>query len=155
MANEREGATSGGEGRRRYFRRRQHAAKIQEKNNGSKEAPVARKRSADKSDQVERAQRSQPPARRRRRSRGRSIAAPNPKIELVPENILDLGDYAPPTSVFIYTHVSRPGGRDSYEFRSEHFSKVGRHLEDYEIDLSLLYPDQNGEASTDDVMRNA
>lgn len=80
-------------------------------------------------------------ARRRRRSRSKADSTVNPKAEPAVESILEMGDYTPPTSVFIYTYISRPADRDSYEFRSEHFSKVGRRLEDYDIDLSQLYAD--------------
>jgi hypothetical protein len=33
-----------------------------------------------------------------------------------------------------------PELRDAYEFRPDHFSKIGRTLGDYEIDLSKLFP---------------
>ena len=52
-------------------------------------------------------------------------------------------DYAPPESVFIYTHVLRPEQRDSYSFRSEISSGTGRTLADFDIDLSLLFPDES------------
>lgn len=29
--------------------------------------------------------------------------------------------------------------RDSYEFRPDHFSKVGRRIEDFQIDISSLF----------------
>ncbi|MDQ3249336.1 MAG: hypothetical protein M3Q45_09030, partial [Chloroflexota bacterium] len=54
-------------------------------------------------------------------------------------------DYVPPLSIFVYTHVVRPDQRDSYEFRSEHFSKVSRSLEEFEIDLSKLFPEEGAE----------
>lgn len=47
--------------------------------------------------------------------------------------------YVAPKSVFIYTHSAHPEMRDSYEFRPEHFSSVGRHLDDYTIDISSLF----------------
>lgn len=47
--------------------------------------------------------------------------------------------YVAPKSVFIYTHSAHPEMRDSYEFRPEHFSSVGRRLEDYQIDISALF----------------
>ncbi|HHY58129.1 MAG TPA: hypothetical protein GYA08_22150 [Chloroflexi bacterium] len=53
--------------------------------------------------------------------------------------------YVAPRSVFIYTHSAHPEMRDSYEFRPEHFSSVGRRLEDYHIDISSLFAaDQRG-----------
>ncbi len=47
--------------------------------------------------------------------------------------------YVAPRSVFIYTHSAHPEMRDSYEFRPEHFSSVGRRLDDYQIDISALF----------------
>ncbi len=54
-------------------------------------------------------------------------------------------EYQPPTSVFIYTHIVRPSS-GAYEFRSEHFSKVGRTLDDYQIDIDPLFVPQDKEA---------
>jgi hypothetical protein len=80
--------------------------------------------------------------RRRRRTRTRTDGAASPRPELIRAEVVDLTDYRPPTSVFIYTHVSHPGsGWDNYEFRAEHFTKGGRTLEDFDIDLSKLYPE--------------
>lgn len=47
--------------------------------------------------------------------------------------------YVPPRDVFVYTHVARPSSRENYEFRSEHFSKHGHTLEDYTVDLSVIF----------------
>ena len=47
--------------------------------------------------------------------------------------------YVPPQAVFVYTHSANPDLRDTYEFRPEHFSSVGRRLEDYQIDISKLF----------------
>lgn len=46
--------------------------------------------------------------------------------------------YVAPKDVFVYTHVSRPSSQ-GYEFRSEHFSKHGHTLEDYTVDLSVIF----------------
>ena len=51
----------------------------------------------------------------------------------------------PLVPAFVYTHVLRPSMRDNFEFRTEHFSKVTRKLEDFHIDLSPLYPDGGDE----------
>jgi hypothetical protein len=148
MQGDRE-SNSGGEGKRRYFRRRQRVGKPLEKNDGPKETPVAKKRPEKPVPQADRTERNLHTARRRRRSRNRSGPPVDPKLEpVVVENLLDYGDYQPPVATFIYTHVSRPSNRDSYEFRAEHFSKVGRRLEDYEIDLSQLYADDNRAPAT-------
>jgi hypothetical protein len=47
--------------------------------------------------------------------------------------------YVAPKALFIYTYSAHPEMRDSYEFRPEHFSSVGRRLEDYHIDISPLF----------------
>lgn len=80
--------------------------------------------------------------RRRRRmrtkQRGQSETAPT----IVGETLKDLPPLVP---AFVYTHVSRPAMRDGFEFRTEHFSKVTRKLDDFHIDLSPLYPDGGDE----------
>jgi hypothetical protein len=74
----------------------------------------------------------------RTKQRGPGESAP-PVVEDV------LKDLPPLVPAFVYTHVIRPTVRDSFEFRSEHFSKVTRKLEDFHIDLSPLYPDGGDE----------
>lgn len=74
-------------------------------------------------------------ARRRRRNKG-GQAGQYPAGATLP--VEDQLDVVAPASVYIYTHVVRPVVRDSYEYRSEHFSKVSRQLEDFQIDLSAL-----------------
>lgn len=72
-------------------------------------------------------------ARRRARSRQRydDNRAANLEAEVA---------YVAPQSVYIYEHTVHPELRDSYEFRPDHFSKVGRTLGDYQIDLTKLFP---------------
>lgn len=62
---------------------------------------------------------------------------------MVSESTLDAiaHDYVAPQSVFIYTHVSRPANQGLNEYRADHFTKVGRRLEDFSIDLSILFGD--------------
>jgi hypothetical protein len=48
-------------------------------------------------------------------------------------------DYTAPDSVYVYEHLLRPSSGSNYEFRSEHLSKVGRTLEDYSLDLSIVF----------------
>ena len=90
--------------------------------------------------------------RRRRRPRSRQDILPEPKV-IAPVNPIE-DNYVAPKSVFIYTHVVRPDQRDSYEFRADHFAKGGRRLEDFDIDLSIIFPEDNpnrlAEAKTDD-----
>jgi hypothetical protein len=80
--------------------------------------------------------------RRRRRMRAKQRGpseTPSPVVEDI------LKDLPPLVPAFVYTHVLRPPVRDSFEFRSEHFSKVTRKMEDFYIDLSPLYPEGGDE----------
>ncbi len=80
-------------------------------------------------------------ARRRARSRQRydDSRAANLEAEVA---------YIAPQSVYIYEHSVHPELRDSYEFRPDHFSKVGRTLNDYQIDLSKLFPGEIADDGT-------
>ncbi|MFN3979146.1 MAG: hypothetical protein ACK4SA_02020 [Caldilinea sp.] len=80
-----------------------------------------------------------PPQRQRkarRKARSRQHASEEARTQLTAE--VDV-EYVPPKSIFIYTHSAHPEMRDSYEFRPEHFSKVGRRIEDFQIDISSLF----------------
>lgn len=72
----------------------------------------------------------------RRKARSRQRGSEDLRAQLTAE--VDV-EYIPPKSVFIYTHSAHPEMRDSYEFRPEHFSKVGRRVEDFQIDISSLF----------------
>ncbi len=72
----------------------------------------------------------------RRRARSRQRPVEENRAHHVTE--IDVA-YVPPTAVFVYTHSANPDLRDTYEFRPEHFSSVGRRLEDYQIDISKLF----------------
>jgi hypothetical protein len=84
--------------------------------------------------------------RRRRRmrakQRGQSETTTTTVAPVVENTFKDLPPLVP---AFVYTHVLRPSIRDSFEFRTEHFSKVTRKMEDFHIDLSPLYPDGGDE----------
>ena len=80
--------------------------------------------------------------RRRRRMRAKQRGPADTPTPMV-ENILK--DLPPLVPAFVYTHVLRPSMRDNFEFRTEHFSKVTRKLEDFDIDLSPLYPEGGDE----------
>lgn len=80
--------------------------------------------------------------RRRRRMRAKQRGQDEITTPVVEDALKDLPALVPS---FVYTHVIRPTIRDSFEFRSEHFSKVTRKLEDFHIDLSPLYPDGGDE----------
>ena len=135
----------GRKGRRRYFRRKGDDAQAAEPEREA--APPARisgqsARAADRNAAADKRTRNKG---RRRRSKGKRLGGetrPLPAVDIA-------GDvaYVPPASVYIYTHVVRPDARESYEFRSEHFSSVGRKLEDYDIDLASLF-DEEGKVKT-------
>jgi hypothetical protein len=74
----------------------------------------------------------------RAKQRGATESAPSPAEDI-------LKDLPPLVPAFVYTHVLRPMVRDSFEFRTEHFSKVTRRLEDFHIDLTPLYPEGGDE----------
>lgn len=80
--------------------------------------------------------------RRRRRMRAKQRGASETQAPVVEDILKDLPPLVP---AFVYTHVLRPAMRDSFEFRTEHFSKVTRRMEDFHIDLSPLYPDGGDE----------
>ena len=73
-------------------------------------------------------------ARRRAKSRQRSD---DPRAQQMATET-DV-EYVAPAKVFIYTHSAHPEMRDTYEFRPDHFSHVGRRLDDYQINLTSLF----------------
>jgi hypothetical protein len=123
-------------GRRRYFRRKGDDAQAAEPEREA--APPARP--ADRNAPADKRARSN---RRRRRSKGTRLGGESRPLPVVEVDV----NYVPPASVYIYTHVVRPDARESYEFRSEHFSSVGRKLEDYDINLASLF-DEEGKVKT-------
>jgi hypothetical protein len=139
-----ENKNDGRKGRRRYFRRKGDDAQAAgPERDAAPPANVAGQtaRAADRTAADRRARNN----RRKRRNKGKRLggeARPLPAGDVVTDV-----NYEPPESVYIYTHVVRPDARESYEFRSEHFSSVGRKLEDYDIDLSSLF-DEEGRVKT-------
>ena len=146
MADEKKPAKSGeNRNRRRYFRR-----KAGERQPAPETPPVRVRgaaRSENKSEPAQAADgRMRTASRRRRRGKGRRSGA-DVRTEVVAV-LTDINEnMALPPSVFIYTHTIWPDSKDSYEFRSEHFSKVGRTLEDYNIDISTLFLPEESAAS--------
>ena len=129
------GKKSGGRrrNRRRYFRRKKGkpgGSGESESRDGSSDS---QKKSRSSQKRRSNAQRNR---RRRRRSRSRSAEYSGPSI--VQE--IDT-DYVAPESVYVYTHVLRPDQRDNYTFRSELAHGTGRTLDDFRIDLSLIFPE--------------
>jgi hypothetical protein len=124
---EEKGGSRNRKGRRRYF---------QTKKDGK---PQGSADQAAPSGQPARGQENRAPAAKarkaRRRARSRQRFDDNRSTNLEAEVA-----YVAPQSVYIYEHSVHPELRDSYEFRPDHFSKVGRTLTDYQIDLSKLFP---------------
>ena len=84
-------------------------------------------------------------SRRTRRSRRRSgNGERGERARPVQESIIDTiaHEYTPPKSVFVYTHVTRPAYQGMGDFRTEHFPRVGRTLDDFSVDISLLFDEE-------------
>lgn len=137
----------GGNRKRRYFRRKPGERATQGDAPGgaperaertARPAPAARDALPNREYAGDRSRRTG--SRRRRMSKGRRNGEAG--REQLPVTQADEIDYVPPTSVYIYTHIVRPASSGAYEFRAEHFSKVGRALEDYGIDVSPLFDEE-------------
>lgn len=134
-----EGKLGGKSNRRRPFRGRRRDRKPNAEGEGRGEQPhqtPAKEKALDKS------QRERRERRRRRRLQAKQQGAADFQVDSLAQDE-ELNRPSPP--VVVYTHVIRPDVRDSYEFRSEHFSKVTRRLEDFKIDLSPLFRSQEEE----------
>lgn len=126
-------------GRRRYFQTKREGKPQGQSGQGGQGGQAGQSGQGGQGAQPPRGPESRQPvakarkARRRARSRQRydDTRAVNLEAEVA---------YVAPQSVYIYEHSVHPELRDSYEFRPDHFSKVGRTLADYEIDLSKLFP---------------
>ncbi|MBX3012598.1 MAG: hypothetical protein KF832_13870 [Caldilineaceae bacterium] len=144
-SGDKRGDAGKGGNRRRYFRRRKPAQKAAE----SPAKPETRKQQDTPAKNRPRPQaKAESPAkyerdrRNNRRRRRRTRSERGDEMVVTQESALAPLEeaYIPPKSVFVYTYVLRPGVSSSHEFRPEHFSRVGRRLEDFEIDLSPLFP---------------
>lgn len=120
------GGESGKSNRRRSFRSKRRARKPSAPTAAAPAPAAAPKAEAPKEPRERR-------RRRRSKQRGQTESRPTPVFE---DNVSDLPPLVP---AFVYTHVIRPDVSGSYEFRSDHFSKVTRRLEDFNIDLAPLW----------------
>lgn len=124
----RQKSSGGKRNRRRYFRR-----KDDNKNRNSS------------SDKRKRNNENQRRARRNRRRRSGDSSDQNKVAPVI--NAIE-NDYVPPTSFFAYTHVVRSSDtRDSYEYRPERLASGSRTLEDFRIDLSPLFAENDTTAA--------
>ena len=148
MTEERSGGRSR-KGRRRYFQPKKEG---KAPGQGGQGAQGGQGRQAGQPHGGQRPPDNRAPANKarkaRRRARSRQRLDDNRTVNLEAEVA-----YVAPQSVYIYEHSVHPELRDAYEFRPEHFSKVGRTLADYQLDLSKLFP---GEVAADGapVMNN-
>jgi hypothetical protein len=126
MSNEKSNRSSR-RGRRRYFR--------PAKDGAAQQADAAPSQPQANKQPPQRQRKARRKARSRQRNADESRVQPTADVE-----------YTPPTSVFIYTHSAHPEMRDSYEFRPDHFSKVGRRLEEFQIDISSLFAEETTDA---------
>lgn len=108
--------------RRRFFR--------PQKDGGAQQSESSASQSAGAKQAPQRQRKARRKARSRQRAADESKTQPTVDADV---------EYVPPKSVFIYTFSAHPEMRDSYEFRPEHFSKVGRRIEDFQIDISSLF----------------
>ncbi len=121
---------SGGKSSRRRSSRRRRERKPAADTHAPREKPNAKQEKV-----LDKAQRERRERRRRRRHQAKHADTPEIQYQggtLAQDEELN----RPSPRVVVYTHVIRPDVRDSYEFRSEHFSKVTRRLEDFDIDLT-------------------
>jgi hypothetical protein len=123
MSDEKSNRGGSRRSRRRFFRPKQE-------NPGQGQAPASESNRAPEAKQSSTRQRK---ARRKAHSRQRpqeDVRAQAAEADVA---------YVAPKAVFIYTHSAHPEMRDSYEFRPDHFSSVGRRLDDYHMDISSLF----------------
>jgi hypothetical protein len=122
---------------RRYFRRK--GQELQEQSEAVSQPARGRSKRGAESPALTNIQAEAREARRVRRRRRRSrLREGSENKASVNVSVTDYTDYVAPASVYIYTHVSYPELTEKYESRVEHFSNIGRKMEDYAIDLSKI-----------------
>ncbi len=62
----------------------------------------------------------------------------------------DMLDAKLPESIFVYTHVLRSAELDTYGYRPDPFLNRSRSLEDFRIDLSPLFPEDDAGGGGED-----
>jgi hypothetical protein len=124
---------------------------------GATESPTREGRRSRSSSRTERGERPEN-SRRSRTRRRRSTATPEPaaRVQTVYESTIDTiaHEYDAPKSVFVYTHISRPSYGGMNDYRTEHFPRIGRKLEDFAIDISALF-DEEGNMHAPGTFRRA
>lgn len=138
MTDEKSGSRKG---RRRYFQTKKDG---KPQGPGVQGGPGGQGGQGGGGGQPARGLENRPPAAKPRKARRRSRS--RQRFDDRNVNLEAEVAYVAPQAVYIYEHSVHPELRDSYEFRPDHFSKVGRTLTDYQIDLSKLFP---GDIATD------
>jgi hypothetical protein len=138
-----EGSRTGGKSKRRSVRKRRDRKPGGQGSEPRAPSPAAESGAQDKSQQDRRDRRRRRRAKSKQRQQGETSTAP-----AFQDADLDLPPLKP---VMVYTHVIRPAIRDSYEFRADHFSKATRRLEDFKIDLSPLFREEEESAKRADA----
>lgn len=121
MSDEKSNRGGSRRSRRRFFRPKQE-------NSGQAPAPEPNRPPETKQSST-----------RQRKARRKAHSRQRPQEDLRAQAVEADVAYVAPKSVFIYTHSAHPEMRDSYEFRPDHFSSVGRRLDDYHVDVSSLF----------------
>jgi hypothetical protein len=139
--SEEKGGSRGRKGRRRYFQPKKEGKPTGQAGQGAQQAggSQAGQPHQGQPHQGQRAADSKAPANKARKARRRARSRQRYEDNR-PSNLEAEVAYVAPQAVYIYEHSVHPELRDAYEFRPEHFSKVGRTLADYQIDLSKLFP---------------
>jgi hypothetical protein len=135
---EEKGGSRNRKGRRRYF---------QSKKDGKPQGQPGQPGQAGQAAQSQRGQENRPPVAKARKARRRARSRQRYDENRVANLEAEVA-YVAPQAVYIYEHSVHPELRDSYEFRPDHFSKVGRTLADYQIDLSKLFPGDTADDGT-------
>lgn len=122
--------------RRRYFRRGENTNSSSKQKSTSESSSSTRRNSTEATRQ-NRNSRVRQKRRRRQDRRREQRSVPTTSQRSILDDIQK--EYFAPSSVFVYTHVIRPNiSNGDYEFRSEHFNKPSRTIDDYNIDLSSI-----------------
>ncbi len=139
MAEEEQKTSSSKRSNRRRKRRNSRRRKQKSSTSSGETAPNAQPKPN--------AQQEQPKKNRRRRRRSRSRGKPtNQQQNNAPKDAIDA---QLPDNVFVYTHVVHSSTLDTYGFRPDPFMNSTRGLNDFRIDLSAIFPDQENNTGAD------
>lgn len=139
--NRKSGEGSASSGSRRTRRSRREGGSSRE--GGSRDGGSSRGGRPSRPDRPDRPDDSRRSSRSRRRRRSSSQEAPAVVPTIAESTIAAIDhEYQPPKAVFVYTHVSRPTYQGMPDYRTEHFPRTGRTLEDFYVDISPLFDEE-------------